>query len=84
MYQELLAKLKKLPKERYRELTASLENNFDANVIKEGLAKEGVEITDEEVAYLVSILRKEAEMEMTPEQLQMVAGGKDWGREGCI
>ena len=84
MDQELLTKLKKLPKERYRELTASLEKNFDAKAIKEGLAKEGVEITDEETSYIVSVLRKESDMELTPEQLQMIAGGKDWGREGCI
>ena len=82
MDEKLLEKLKKLPKKRYRELTEALGDAADAKTIKEGLNKEGVEITDEEAAYLVSVIKQEAEMELTEEQLEMIAGGK--GSSGCV
>ena len=83
MDQELLAILKKLPKERYRKLTEALGNDFSAKKIRDGLAAEGVEISEEQAAYLESVLRAQQDMELTDEQADMVAGGKG-GDGGCV
>lgn len=81
MDQNLLKKLKKLPKKRYRELSETLGDDFDAKKIQEGLAKEGVEIDDEQAAYLESILKQESDMELSEDQIEMIAGGKG---DGCV
>lgn len=83
MDQELLAILKQLPKERYRELTKALGDTFGAKEIQEGLAREGVIINDEQAAYLESAIKMQQDMELTEEQLKMVSGGKGGGG-GCV
>jgi len=81
MDQKLLTILKKLPKERYRELTESLGKVFDAKKIRDGLAQEGVEIDNDQAAYLETVLKKESDMELSEDQIAMIAGGKG---DGCV
>lgn len=83
---KLLETLKKLPKARYKELTEELGDNVTAKAIQEGLAKEGVEINDEQAAYLENVLTGKPEkenLEVTEEQLSMIAGGKASEESGC-
>lgn len=83
---KLLETLKKLPKSRYKELTEELGSNITAKAIQEGLAKEGVEIDNEQAAYLEGVLTgkpEAASSSLTEEQLSMVAGGKASEESGC-